>query len=101
MIENTNTFNIINGLAIFTKICSKTKILSHIGAIDVILINNSYTQEEIEVLEQFGWEQLSDISWRYWIERKPNSWIELDEEVGRYYDEEYEIVEELELCKYD
>ena len=119
MIENTNTFNIINGLAIFTKICSKTEIISHIGAIDVVLTNNSYTEDEIKVLRHFGWEQLSDFSWRYWLERKENPWIELsgkyeddpyyqeyldgieqyrtdlDEEVGRFYDEEYQIVEEL------
>lgn len=117
MIENTDTFNIINGLAIFTKICNKTKLIAHQGAIDVILTQSQYTQDELDILVQFDWEELTDFSWRYWL--KDNPWVrlagkyendphydevlehieqyrkDLDEEVGRYYDEEYKIVEEL------
>ena len=117
--QDTNTFNIMNGLAIFLKVCSSTKIIAHSGAIDVILTNSQYTQDELDTLVQFGWEELTDYSWRYWLEKKVSPWItlagkyekdeqyhqllesiaqdrkELDEREARYYDEEYQIVEEI------
>jgi len=116
MAEDKHTSNILNGLLLFTKISSKTKIISHTGAIDVILPTSIYSIEELISLKTLEWEQLSDYSWRYYLE---NSWRRLngkfepdpqfdevlehieqfrkdiDEEVGRYYDEEYKIVEEL------
>lgn len=91
--QDTNTFNIMNGLAIFLKVCSNTKILAHSGAIDVILTNRQYTQDELDTLVQFGWEELSDYSWRYWLasqdlrlgERKVSPWISL---AGKYENDE-------------
>lgn len=116
--QDTNTFNIMNGLAIFLKVCSNTKIVAHSGVIDVILTNSQYTQDELDTLVQFGWEELTDYSWRYWLERKVSPWIslagkyendpqydevlahiadyrkELDELEDNYYDQAYQIVEE-------
>lgn len=118
MIEDKHTSNILNGLLLFTKISSKTKVLSHNGAIDVTLPTSVYSIEELISLKTLDWEQLSDYSWRYWLERKVSPWItlagkyendeqyhqliesiaqdrkELDEREARYYDEEYQIVEE-------
>jgi hypothetical protein len=125
MIEDKHTSNIINGLLLFTKISSKTKVLSHNGAIDVTLPTSAYSIEELISLKTLDWEQLSDYSWRYWLEKKVSPWItlagkestlgdkyeddeqyhqviesiaqdrkELDEREARYYDEEYQIIEE-------
>ena len=119
---NTQLANILKGLSILVKISDKAKIISHSGAIDVVLQNNKYTTEDLDLLVLLGWEELSDFSWRYWLEKKPSPWItlagkyendelffhsyeevldyiaqyrkDLDEEVSRYYDEEYQIVEE-------
>lgn len=91
--EDTNTSNILKGFTIFLSICPKTKIISHSGAIDVVLMNNTYTQEDINSLVLLGWEELSDYSWRYWLEKKISPWITL---AGKYKnDESWEEVMEF------
>lgn len=116
--EDKHTSNILNGLLLFTKISSKTKVLSHNGAIDVTLPTSVYSIEELISLKTLDWEQLSDYSWRYWIKKPQNPWIELagkyeddphydevlahiagyrkelDEREAEYYDNCYQIVEE-------
>lgn len=116
--EDTNIFNILKGFTIFLSVCSKTKIISHSGAIDVVLMNTTYSEEELNSLVLLGWEELTDYSWRYWLERKVSPWItlagkyendeqydevlahiadyrkELDELEDNYYDQAYQIVEE-------
>lgn len=108
--------NMLKGLAILLGINSKAKVMLHKGAIDVVLSNDKFTVEQYRSLTILGWLELSDYSWRYRTEVNP--WIalsgkykndphydevlehieqyrhDLDEEVGRHYDQEYEIVEE-------
>jgi len=108
--------NMLKGLAILLRISSKAKVILHNGAIDIVLSNDKYTAEQYRSLTILGWLELSDYSWRYRTEVNP--WIalagkyendlhydevvdhiqqyrhDLDEEVGRYYDQEYEIVDE-------
>lgn len=108
---NIHTSNILKGLTIFLTVCSKTKIISHSGVIDVILTSSAYKEEELNSLVLLGWEELTDYSWRYWLEKEESPWITL---VGsnstledkhekntqykneiKYYNDEYQIIEKM------
>ena len=93
--KNYDTLNVCQGLSIFLNITHNTKILANKGSIDIVLPLSISKLEVLRTLEFLGWEQLSDFSWRYWLENFNRydtynySCVE-----SSYYDSAYQIVEE-------